>query len=207
MIPSATIRGRDPISLAKTVMTLGIGAMKALRLMRRIRPVAVVGFGGYPTLPPVLAATLRRIPTVIHDANAVMGRANKMLAPRVNAIATSFPNMTLDARARRQGDVHRQSDTADGACGRRRSPIRLPMRRPVPRARDRRQPGRARDGRCGAARGREDDARSARAARHRAAGARRGREARGARPMRGSASKPRSRRSSPTCRRASRRRT
>ena len=97
VIPSATIRGRDPISLARTVVTLGIGAMKALRLMRRIRPVAVVGFGGYPTLPPVLAATLRRIPTVIHDANAVMGRANRMLAPRVSAIATSFANMTLDA--------------------------------------------------------------------------------------------------------------
>jgi UDP-N-acetylglucosamine--N-acetylmuramyl-(pentapeptide) pyrophosphoryl-undecaprenol N-acetylglucosamine transferase len=97
VIPSATIRGRDPVSLARTLATLGVGAMKSLRLMRRIRPVAVVGFGGYPTLPPVLAATLRRIPTVIHDANAVMGRANKLLAPRVRAIATSFPDMSLDA--------------------------------------------------------------------------------------------------------------
>lgn len=96
VIPSATIRGRNPVALARTAATLGIGAMKALRLMSRARPAAVVGFGGYPTLPPVLAATLRRIPTVIHDANAVMGRANKMLAPRVTAIATSFPNMTLD---------------------------------------------------------------------------------------------------------------
>ena len=90
VIPSATIRGRGPISLAKTLAALGIGAVKALLLLRRIRPAAVVGFGGYPTLPPLLAATLRRIPTVIHDANAVMGRANKMLAPRVTAIATSF---------------------------------------------------------------------------------------------------------------------
>jgi len=96
VIPSATIRGRDPLSMAKTVVTLGIGAMKALRLMNRVRPAAVVGFGGYPTLPPVLAATLRRIPTVIHDANAVMGRANRMLSSRVSAIATSFPGMTLD---------------------------------------------------------------------------------------------------------------
>jgi len=96
VIPSATIRGRDPISMAKTVVTLGLGAMKALRLMRRIRPVVVVGFGGYPTLPPMLAATLRRIPTVIHDANAVMGRANRMLSSRVGAIAMSFPGMTLD---------------------------------------------------------------------------------------------------------------
>src|SRR6185295_6264735 len=97
VIPSATIRGRDPIAMAKTIGALGVGAMKALRLMRRIRPAAVVGFGGYPTLPPVLAATLRRIPTVIHDANAVMGRANRMLSSRVTAIATSFPGMTLDA--------------------------------------------------------------------------------------------------------------
>jgi UDP-N-acetylglucosamine--N-acetylmuramyl-(pentapeptide) pyrophosphoryl-undecaprenol N-acetylglucosamine transferase len=96
VIPSATIRGRNPVALARTVGTLALGAMKALRLMRRIRPAAVVGFGGYPTLPPLLAATLRRIPTVIHDANAVMGRANRMLAPRVSAIATSFPGMTLD---------------------------------------------------------------------------------------------------------------
>jgi UDP-N-acetylglucosamine--N-acetylmuramyl-(pentapeptide) pyrophosphoryl-undecaprenol N-acetylglucosamine transferase len=97
MIPSATIRGRDPVSMAKTLATLGIGAMKSLRLLRKVRPAAVVGFGGYPTLPPMLAATLRGIPTVIHDANAVMGRANKMLSTRVKAIATSFPNMTLDA--------------------------------------------------------------------------------------------------------------
>src|SRR5882757_9266334 len=97
VIPSATIRGRDPISMAKTFGALAFGAGKALLLLRRMRPAAVVGFGGYPTLPPVLAATLRRIPTVIHDANAVMGRANRMLAPRVSAIATSFPGITLDA--------------------------------------------------------------------------------------------------------------
>jgi len=97
VIPSATIRGRDPVSLVMTGGALAAGAMKALLLLRRIRPAAVVGFGGYPTVPPVLAATLRRIPTVIHDANAVMGRANRMLSSRVSAIATSFPGMTLDA--------------------------------------------------------------------------------------------------------------
>jgi len=98
VIASATIRGRNPVSLAKTIAVLGLGTARALLLLRRIRPVAVVGFGGYPTLPPLFAATLRRIPTVIHDANAVMGRANRMLAPRVTAIATSFPGMRLDAK-------------------------------------------------------------------------------------------------------------
>ena len=95
LIPSATIRGRDPVSLMKTGGALAIGTIKAFALLGRIRPVAVVGFGGYPTLPPLFAATLRRIPTVIHDANAVMGRANRMLSSRVDAIATSFPGMTL----------------------------------------------------------------------------------------------------------------
>ena len=97
VIPSATIRGRDPLSLLKTGGVLAIGVAKAMLLLGRIRPVAVVGFGGYPTLPPLLAASFRRIPTVIHDANAVMGRANRMLSSRVTAIATSFAGMTLDA--------------------------------------------------------------------------------------------------------------
>jgi UDP-N-acetylglucosamine--N-acetylmuramyl-(pentapeptide) pyrophosphoryl-undecaprenol N-acetylglucosamine transferase len=90
IVTSATVRGRDPISLARTAALLGIGTMQALRLLGRIQPSAVVGFGGYPTVPPVLAATLRKIPTLIHEQNAVMGRANKLLAARVKAIATSF---------------------------------------------------------------------------------------------------------------------
>jgi UDP-N-acetylglucosamine--N-acetylmuramyl-(pentapeptide) pyrophosphoryl-undecaprenol N-acetylglucosamine transferase len=93
IIPSAPIRGRDPISLVKTAGALGTGVAKALILLGRIKPTAVVGFGGYPTLPPVYAATLRGIPTVIHDANAVMGRANRLLAGRVSAIATGFPGV------------------------------------------------------------------------------------------------------------------
>ncbi len=50
----------------------------------------MVGFGGYPTVPPLLAATMRGIPTVLHEQNGVMGRANRLLAPRVTAIATGF---------------------------------------------------------------------------------------------------------------------
>jgi len=96
IIPSSPVQGRDPISLAKTMGAIGIGVAKALRLLGRIKPAAVVGFGGYPTLPPLYAATLRRIPTLIHDANAVMGRANKLLGPRVSAIATGFPGVVAN---------------------------------------------------------------------------------------------------------------
>jgi len=55
--------------------------------------VAVVGFGGYPTLPPLVAARLCGVPSVIHEANAVFGRANRFLSSRVSAIATSLPGV------------------------------------------------------------------------------------------------------------------
>jgi UDP-N-acetylglucosamine--N-acetylmuramyl-(pentapeptide) pyrophosphoryl-undecaprenol N-acetylglucosamine transferase len=91
LIRSETLRGNSPMRLAKTFGTLAIGFLDAWRLLGRLRPAVVVGFGGYPTLPPVLAAAFRNVPTVIHEQNGVMGRANRLLARRVRAIATSFP--------------------------------------------------------------------------------------------------------------------
>src|ERR1700710_2343242 len=93
VVPSETVRGRDPWSLARTGAMLAAGTAVALNLMRRLAPAAVVGFGGYPTLPPLLAARLFGIPTVIHDSNAVLGRANRFLSGRVSAIATSLPGV------------------------------------------------------------------------------------------------------------------
>jgi UDP-N-acetylglucosamine--N-acetylmuramyl-(pentapeptide) pyrophosphoryl-undecaprenol N-acetylglucosamine transferase len=93
VVPSETVRGGNPLSLAHTGLTLAAGTMVALNLMRRLRPAAVVGFGGYPTLPPLLAARLLRIPSVIHDSNAVLGRANRFLSGGVSAIATSLPGV------------------------------------------------------------------------------------------------------------------
>jgi UDP-N-acetylglucosamine--N-acetylmuramyl-(pentapeptide) pyrophosphoryl-undecaprenol N-acetylglucosamine transferase len=94
IIPSATVRGRNPVALARTGATLGLGIAKAWSLIGRIRPAVVVGFGGYPTVPPLMAASLRGVPTVLHEQNGVMGRANRALAARVTAIATSFPKLT-----------------------------------------------------------------------------------------------------------------
>ncbi|MCW5702731.1 MAG: undecaprenyldiphospho-muramoylpentapeptide beta-N-acetylglucosaminyltransferase [Bradyrhizobium sp.] len=93
LVPSETVRGRDPVSLARTAVMLGYGLVVALGLVRRLKPAAVVGFGGYPTLPPLLAARLLGVPGIIHDANAVLGRANRFLSGRVNAIATSLPGV------------------------------------------------------------------------------------------------------------------
>jgi UDP-N-acetylglucosamine--N-acetylmuramyl-(pentapeptide) pyrophosphoryl-undecaprenol N-acetylglucosamine transferase len=99
LIPSATLRGRNPISLARTGTLLTLGTAKAWSMLGRVRPAVVVGFGGYPTVPPLMAATLRGIPTVLHEQNGVMGRANRLLAARVTAIATGFRKLArLDPR-------------------------------------------------------------------------------------------------------------
>lgn len=93
IVPSETLRSKSPLALARMAGTLALGLGKALMLMRQLKPALVVGFGGYPTLPPLYAASLLRIPGIVHDANAVMGRANRALSSRVNAIATSFPGI------------------------------------------------------------------------------------------------------------------
>jgi UDP-N-acetylglucosamine--N-acetylmuramyl-(pentapeptide) pyrophosphoryl-undecaprenol N-acetylglucosamine transferase len=93
IVPSDTFRGRNPFSVARTALVLGGGVIAGLGLMRELRPAAVIGFGGYPTIPTVLAGWLSRVPTLIHEQNAVLGRANRLLAPRVRAIATGFPGL------------------------------------------------------------------------------------------------------------------
>ncbi|UVC06874.1 undecaprenyldiphospho-muramoylpentapeptide beta-N-acetylglucosaminyltransferase [Rhizobium sp. TH2] len=90
VIPSATIGSKNPIALAKSLLTLWRGMRMARRLFSRLKPKAVIGFGGYPTVPPLLAATGMKIPSLIHEQNAVMGRANKLMASRVQAIAGGF---------------------------------------------------------------------------------------------------------------------
>jgi UDP-N-acetylglucosamine--N-acetylmuramyl-(pentapeptide) pyrophosphoryl-undecaprenol N-acetylglucosamine transferase len=93
VVPSETVRGRTPWALARTGAMLGAGTIVALNLVRRLKPAAVVGFGGYPTVPPLLAARLFGVPTLLHEANAVLGRANRFLSGRVSAIATSLPGV------------------------------------------------------------------------------------------------------------------
>ena len=99
-VPSATLASKSPIAIASTVATLGRGVFRARSLLRQLKPLVVAGFGGYPTFPPLVAAQMARIPTLIHEQNAIIGRANKMLARRVMALAASFENtknVPLDA--------------------------------------------------------------------------------------------------------------
>ena len=93
VVSSETARGRNPLQLAYAGLTLAAGTLAAYRLIKRLKPVAVIGFGGYPTLPPLVAAKLAGVPGIIHDANAVLGRANRFLSAHVRAIATSLPGV------------------------------------------------------------------------------------------------------------------
>jgi UDP-N-acetylglucosamine--N-acetylmuramyl-(pentapeptide) pyrophosphoryl-undecaprenol N-acetylglucosamine transferase len=75
------------------VAELALGTLEAGRLLRALAPAVVVGFGGYPSVPTMLAAARQNLPTVIHEQNAILGRANRLLAPRARRIASSFAEM------------------------------------------------------------------------------------------------------------------
>lgn len=103
-IPSASPSNGSLLKKINAAIQLGIGTLKARSVLRRLKPAAVVGFGGYPTVPPVLAAGMLKIPAIIHEQNVVMGRANRLLSRRAAMIATGFPNVSAvpaSATARR----------------------------------------------------------------------------------------------------------
>jgi UDP-N-acetylglucosamine--N-acetylmuramyl-(pentapeptide) pyrophosphoryl-undecaprenol N-acetylglucosamine transferase len=98
-IAAATPSGGSPFAKAKAFFVLARGTLGAYRLVQELNPLALVGFGGYPTVPPVLAASWLKVPVILHEANAVAGRANRFLAKRVDAIATGFEALGgLDAK-------------------------------------------------------------------------------------------------------------
>jgi UDP-N-acetylglucosamine--N-acetylmuramyl-(pentapeptide) pyrophosphoryl-undecaprenol N-acetylglucosamine transferase len=93
-IASATPTSGGAVGKGLAALTLMKGVVQAYGLLGAIRPRVVVSFGGYPTVPPALAASLRKIPLILHEQNAVMGRANRFLSQRAKIIACGFP--TLD---------------------------------------------------------------------------------------------------------------
>ena len=86
-VASATFARGGLAAKALVPLRIAGGVLGAMLAMRRDRPAAVVGFGGYPTIPALSAATILRIPRMIHEQNGVLGRVNRLFAPRVDAIA------------------------------------------------------------------------------------------------------------------------
>jgi UDP-N-acetylglucosamine--N-acetylmuramyl-(pentapeptide) pyrophosphoryl-undecaprenol N-acetylglucosamine transferase len=93
VLPAGRISGWNPLGWLRGLAAIAEGRRMALRLFDSFEPSAVVGFGGYPALPALLAATSANIPTVIHEQNAVLGRVNRFLAGRVDAIATAYAHV------------------------------------------------------------------------------------------------------------------
>ena len=89
VLPAGRI-GKNPLHWPRGIAAILEGRRMALRLFESFQPSAVVGFGGYPAFPALWAATGAGIPSVIHEQNAVLGRVNRFLAGRVDAIATSY---------------------------------------------------------------------------------------------------------------------
>ena len=90
VLPAGRIQGLSPVGWLKGGKAILEGRRMALRLFESFEPSAVVGFGGYPALPALLAATAAKIPAIVHEQNAVLGRVNRFLAGRVQAIATAY---------------------------------------------------------------------------------------------------------------------
>jgi UDP-N-acetylglucosamine--N-acetylmuramyl-(pentapeptide) pyrophosphoryl-undecaprenol N-acetylglucosamine transferase len=90
-IPASSLTPRRPWLLAPQLVRLWRGYRKARSILVQLRPEAVVGFGGYPSVPPFIAAARLRCPVALHEQNAVMGRANRLLAGWARVIASSFP--------------------------------------------------------------------------------------------------------------------
>lgn len=96
-IASATPRGGSLIARAQAVASLAYGTAQAAALLRALKPRAIIGFGGYPTVPPMLAASFLKIPSVLHESNGVMGKANRFLCGHVDRIAAGLPNLAAPA--------------------------------------------------------------------------------------------------------------
>ncbi len=85
--------GKNPLSWIKGARAVWEGRKMALRLFESFQPSAVIGFGGYPALPALLASTSAEVPSLVHEQNAVLGRVNRLLAGKVQVIATSYPDL------------------------------------------------------------------------------------------------------------------
>jgi len=105
VLPAGRFQAKRPLGWVPALREMARGRAMARQLYRTFRPAAVIGFGGYPALPALAAAFAERIPTAVHEQNAVLGRVNRLVAGRVSAIATSYAD-TQRLKARLAPKVH-----------------------------------------------------------------------------------------------------
>ncbi|WOE76600.1 undecaprenyldiphospho-muramoylpentapeptide beta-N-acetylglucosaminyltransferase [Alterisphingorhabdus coralli] len=98
ILPTGRLSG-GPLAKLKGLRSIWTARKMALELIKTFQPTAVVGFGGYPALPTLLAAHRSKLPTIVHEQNAVFGRVNRLMARKVGAIATAYKKVErLDSK-------------------------------------------------------------------------------------------------------------
>lgn len=97
ILPGSGIAGKGILQKIKGMFSLLWGSLKARRLIKKIKPVAIIGFGGYPSIPPLFGARLiarkKRPFLILHEGNAILGKANAFIAPHAQIIATSYEHV------------------------------------------------------------------------------------------------------------------
>ena len=86
-----TFANRSATGRVAAMSVIVLGVFSALGKLLQLKPRAVVGFGGYPSLPVMMAAWIAGLPTILHEQNAVPGRANRLLVSKVKKISASLP--------------------------------------------------------------------------------------------------------------------
>lgn len=94
-VRAGQVAGRGRLGQLRGLLDILRGAWEARRILASLNPAAVVGFGGYASIPAMAAASMLRLPTILHEQNGVLGRANRLLAKKVSAVATSFEDVRL----------------------------------------------------------------------------------------------------------------
>ena len=108
-VPSAAFSDRSVLGLVAAPFEIVAGIVTAFAKLARLKPGAVIGFGGYPSLPVMIAAWLGRFPTAILEQNAVTGRANRAVMNKVRVMAAAFPIARFAPKDAVQDRLHRQS--------------------------------------------------------------------------------------------------
>ena len=92
-ISSSSISLRNPVNFFLSGLKIVKGILQSIKLMVMWKPDVVVGFGGYPSFPILIAAQLLRIPIIIHEQNAVLGRVNRIFAAKAKFVASGFEEL------------------------------------------------------------------------------------------------------------------
>jgi UDP-N-acetylglucosamine--N-acetylmuramyl-(pentapeptide) pyrophosphoryl-undecaprenol N-acetylglucosamine transferase len=126
VLDSATASGLNPFAWAKALWSIWKGRAEGKRIARAANANAVVGFGGYPSLPGLLAGAALGLPAVIHEQNAVLGRVNRRLQARVSAVALSYPKTAQVAPSAEAKAVHTGNPVREAILAARDAPFVAP---------------------------------------------------------------------------------